>query len=148
MANRYSVADARDRLAKLVHDAERGAAVEITRRGKPVAVLVSLSEYQRLRKGANGFWHAFQKFLKEVDTGKAAIEPVSRRRCNNRRIHDVLTPNRLAICPRVPSRASHASTTRSRRSIEYGLMPWSPASLQEDYRHDDMLHNTRVCSSG
>src|SRR4051812_12210118 len=43
-----SIADARDRLASLVHDVEEGPAVEITRRGRPVAVLVSYHEYQRL----------------------------------------------------------------------------------------------------
>jgi antitoxin Phd len=70
----YSIAEARDRLAKLVHEAERGAPIEITRRGKPVAVLVSLSEYQRLRKGENGFWHSLQRFRNEVDIEKAGIE--------------------------------------------------------------------------
>jgi prevent-host-death family protein len=74
MANRYSVAEARDHLTKLIYDAERGVAVEITRRGKPVAVLVSLSEYQKLRKGTNGFWHAFERFLNEVDLKGAGID--------------------------------------------------------------------------
>ncbi len=55
--------------------------------------------------------------------GNVAIDPVSHRRCSYRRIHEVLIPNRFAICSRVPSRALHAATIRSRRSIEYGLMP-------------------------
>lgn len=46
----YSVAEARDKLAALVHEAERGRPVRITRRGKPVAVLVSESEFQRGRR--------------------------------------------------------------------------------------------------
>jgi prevent-host-death family protein len=45
MANRYSIAEARDRLARLVHDAEKGIAVELTRLGKRVAVLVSMKDY-------------------------------------------------------------------------------------------------------
>jgi prevent-host-death family protein len=51
----YSVAEARDKLAKLVHQAERGRPVRITRRGKLAAVLVSAAEFDRGRgRGAGG----------------------------------------------------------------------------------------------
>lgn len=53
-----SVAEARDRLASLVHEVEEGAPVEITRRGRPVAVLVSYHEYQRLLGEGPSFWDA------------------------------------------------------------------------------------------
>jgi prevent-host-death family protein len=53
-----SIADARDRLASLVHEVEDGAPVEITRRGRPVAVLVSYHEYQRLLGDGPSFWDA------------------------------------------------------------------------------------------
>jgi prevent-host-death family protein len=43
----YSVAEARDRLAELVHEAEQGRPIRITRRGKAAAVLVSEAEFQR-----------------------------------------------------------------------------------------------------
>ena len=74
MANQYSIAEARDHLTSLIRDAERGASVEITRRGKPVAVLVSMSEYQKLRMGADGFWLAFERFLGEVDLDEAGLD--------------------------------------------------------------------------
>lgn len=45
----FSIAEARSNLPSLVQDAERGTPVEITRRGKPVAVLVSVSAYERSR---------------------------------------------------------------------------------------------------
>lgn len=45
---RYSVAEARQSFARLIRAAERGRAVEITRRGEPVAVLVSASQYLAL----------------------------------------------------------------------------------------------------
>ena len=53
-----SVADAKNNLPKLLHRVEQGAAVHITRRGKPVAVLVSEAEYARLtvNKQQRGFW--------------------------------------------------------------------------------------------
>ena len=43
-----SIADAKAQFTRLIHRAERGEAVHITRRGKPVAVLVSEDEYRRL----------------------------------------------------------------------------------------------------
>ncbi len=43
----YSIAEARDGLAKLVHQAESHSPVVIKRRGRPVAVLVSYEEYER-----------------------------------------------------------------------------------------------------
>ena len=46
----YSVAEARDQLAALVHAAERGRTVRITRRGKPAAVLISEREFRRSRR--------------------------------------------------------------------------------------------------
>lgn len=45
------MAEAKDRLPALIHEAEEShAPVEITRRGKVVAVLVSSAEYDRRRR--------------------------------------------------------------------------------------------------
>lgn len=44
-----TIRDARNQLTSLVHEAERGRAIRLTRHGKPVAVLVSDREYQKLR---------------------------------------------------------------------------------------------------
>jgi prevent-host-death family protein len=43
VTERHSIAEARRNFLSLVHDAENGKAVEITRRGEPVAVLIGLS---------------------------------------------------------------------------------------------------------
>ncbi|MEL7068496.1 MAG: type II toxin-antitoxin system Phd/YefM family antitoxin [Cyanobacteria bacterium J06581_3] len=51
----YSIAQARDRFTQLVHEVEQGNAVEVTRRGQRVAVLVSVEEYDRLQKPKQGF---------------------------------------------------------------------------------------------
>jgi len=64
---RTSIADARDRLASLVHDVENGAPVEITRRGRPVAVLVSYHEYQRLLGDGPSFWDALLAYRSATD---------------------------------------------------------------------------------
>jgi len=62
----YSVAEARNHLAALVHEAEAGRAVRITRRGKPAAVLVSEGEYDRLTRQRPGFWKALGAFRSTV----------------------------------------------------------------------------------
>ena len=49
MNRRVSLANARDHLTGLVRDVEKGHPIELTRRGKAVAVLVSREEYDRLR---------------------------------------------------------------------------------------------------
>lgn len=53
-----SIADAKTQFTRLIHQAEQGEAVHITRRGKPVAVLLSEDEYARLCRGQTprDFW--------------------------------------------------------------------------------------------
>ena len=45
---RVSVAEARQNFARLIEKARLGKAIEITRRGEPVAVLLSASDYLTL----------------------------------------------------------------------------------------------------
>ena len=69
-----SIAQARDRLPALVHAAEK-APVEIHRRGKPVAVLVSLAEFERLNAEGKDPWAgllAFRARHAPKDDGVAA----------------------------------------------------------------------------
>ena len=47
---KYSIAEARQQLSAIVHEAERMGAVRITRRGQVVARLVSEREFQRLAR--------------------------------------------------------------------------------------------------
>lgn len=60
MARKVSIAEARDHLTVLVHDVERGKRVELTRRGKRVAMLLSCDEYDRLRAARPSLDHALQ----------------------------------------------------------------------------------------
>jgi len=75
MSNQYSIAQARDCLASLVHEVETGVAVEITRYGKRVAVLISVDEYNRLVAGNSGLWQALEKFRQQTDLEEVGIEP-------------------------------------------------------------------------
>jgi prevent-host-death family protein len=47
---KYSIAEARQQLPAIVHEAERTGAVRITRRGQVVARLISEHEFQRLAR--------------------------------------------------------------------------------------------------
>lgn len=76
MSKQYSIAEAREKLAYVIQEAEQGATVELTRRGKPVAVLLSLDEYDRLSRKRRSFWESYQEFRRkysdlEVETKDA-----------------------------------------------------------------------------
>lgn len=71
----FSIAEAKNHLSKLVHDAEGGATVELTRRGEPVAVLLSIGDYKRLTADRAAFWDHFDRFRTEHDVDQLGIEP-------------------------------------------------------------------------
>ena len=50
MDRKYSIAEARQQLPAIVHEAERAGAIPITRRGRVVARLVAEHEFQRLTR--------------------------------------------------------------------------------------------------
>ena len=59
-----SIADAKNRLPALIHQAEAGEPVTITRRGKPVAVVLAVQEYERMRVATTArpsFWDVVQE---------------------------------------------------------------------------------------
>ena len=64
MAKRYSIAEARSNLPTIVDQVEAGHEIELTRRGKAVAVVVSLREVARLRGERAPFGDAYKRFLK------------------------------------------------------------------------------------
>ena len=49
MPEKISIAQAKNNFIAIIHRVETGPAVQITRRGKPVAMLVSLKEFEGLR---------------------------------------------------------------------------------------------------
>jgi prevent-host-death family protein len=65
MSRRYSIAEARSQLPAIVDQAEAGAEVELTRRGRSVAVVVSRQEFERLRGRHLPFGEAYRKFLEK-----------------------------------------------------------------------------------
>ena len=68
MTRTASIAEARNQLPALVHSAESGQSIALTRRGKTVAVLLSIEEFQRMQRGGVGdFCQAGEAFRAHED---------------------------------------------------------------------------------
>jgi prevent-host-death family protein len=76
MIKTYSIAEARDNFTSVVHEAERGTKVELTRRGKAVAVLIGVEDFERLTNGDSRFTDAYQRFRSEHDLAELQIDPI------------------------------------------------------------------------
>jgi prevent-host-death family protein len=74
MAHRYSVAEARAHLPSIIEQAEAGEAVELTRRGRPVAVVLSLEEFARLRSDRRRFGDAYRAFLNKYPLDEVGLD--------------------------------------------------------------------------
>ena len=75
MTDKHSIAEARRNLPKLVRVAEQGMEVELTRRGKPVAVLIGCKRFERLVSSRRSFVTAYQVFTHESDLAELALDP-------------------------------------------------------------------------
>lgn len=71
----YSIANAKNSLSRIVHEAEEGETVHLTRRGKLVAVLLSVKEYQKMSKKQSSPADALQKFLMDKNHKDVDIDP-------------------------------------------------------------------------
>jgi prevent-host-death family protein len=74
MSKRYSITEARSNLPTIVDQAEAGQEIELTRRGRPVAVVVSLREFERLRGERALFGEAYKRFLKAHPLREVGLE--------------------------------------------------------------------------
>ena len=78
MQKQFSIAEAKNRLPTLVHYVEKGPSVKLTRWGKPVAVLLSIEEYEILQykllnkifsdKEIYNVYHPFEAPLQDIFT--------------------------------------------------------------------------------
>ena len=75
MTERHSIAEARRKLPRLVNAAEHDKAVELTRRGKPVAMLISRGRFEQLPSNHSGFAEAYRTFAERVDLAKLDLDP-------------------------------------------------------------------------
>lgn len=75
MSDKHSIAEARSNLPRLVRDAESGKAVELTRRGEAVAVLIGRRQYERLTGRYRSFSDAYEDFTQDVDLIELELDP-------------------------------------------------------------------------
>ena len=75
MSDKHSIAEARSNLPRLVREAESGKAVELTRRGEAVAVLIGRRQYERLTGRYRSFLDAYEDFTEDVDLVELGIDP-------------------------------------------------------------------------
>ena len=74
MPKSYSVADARARLPDILDDVEAGKEIELTRRGRAVAVVISAEKYEALRGEHSNFGEAFRSFLDRHPMSEVGLE--------------------------------------------------------------------------
>ncbi len=67
MEKQFSIAEAKSKLPAIIHSVEDGPSVKLTRHGKPVAVLLSIREYEQLSKNKTGFWKAISEFRSKLE---------------------------------------------------------------------------------
>ena len=56
MEKQFTISEAKNKLTAIVHAVERGPSVTLTRRGRPVAELLSIAEYEALHGNRPAFW--------------------------------------------------------------------------------------------
>lgn len=74
MARKYSVAEARSSLPAIIDQAESGLDVGLTRRGKPVAVVISVREFERLRGDRPRFGASYRHFLETHSLKEVGVD--------------------------------------------------------------------------
>jgi prevent-host-death family protein len=75
MSKSYTVASARAKLAEIVDAVEAGKDVELTRRGKKVAVVMSAARYARLRGDRVAFMTAYETFCEGHALEEVGADP-------------------------------------------------------------------------
>ncbi len=72
MPENFSIAEAKNKLPSIIHSVENGPPVTLTRRGQSVAVLLSIHDYERLKRIKGDFRSALTAFRQTVE--KAEVE--------------------------------------------------------------------------
>lgn len=75
MAKTYSVADARAHLPDILDDVEAGKEIQLTRRGRPVAIVLSPEKYEALRREHSNFGSAYRAFVDRYTLDEVGLEP-------------------------------------------------------------------------
>lgn len=75
MGKSYSVADARAHLPDILDDVEAGKEIELTRRGRAVAIVISAEKYEALRGEQSSFGEAYRVFATRHALDEVGLDP-------------------------------------------------------------------------
>ncbi|WP_411726046.1 type II toxin-antitoxin system Phd/YefM family antitoxin [Methyloglobulus sp.] len=67
-----TIAEAKNNLSQLIHQLESDDAIHLTRHGKPVAVMLSEANYQKLTHKDNSLYQAIQQWRNNKLEGDSA----------------------------------------------------------------------------
>ena len=73
MLKQYSIADARKNLPAVVDEAQAGSEVQLTRRGQPVAVVVSVEQFERMKAERATFAESYREFRQRFPEGNPGL---------------------------------------------------------------------------
>ena len=69
-----TIAEAKNNLSQLIHQLDSGEPIQLTRHGKPVAVLLSETNYQQLKNQGPRLYHAIQQWRTQLDEDAGLTE--------------------------------------------------------------------------
>ena len=69
-----TIAEAKNNLSQLIHRLESDEPIHLTRHGKPVAVMLSEANYQKLTQKNKGLFQAIQQWRSQLDEDSALTE--------------------------------------------------------------------------
>lgn len=75
MKTSYPVGSARANLPAILDDVQAGRAIQVTRHGKPVAVILSAAEYATLERRQSTFAEACAAFRQRFDVQSDGLDP-------------------------------------------------------------------------
>ena len=75
MSQQYSIEQIPVNLNKIIQGVEQGEQIEITQQGKQIAVIISITEYEKLLNKKQSFWESVERFRKEYNVEAAEINP-------------------------------------------------------------------------
>jgi prevent-host-death family protein len=74
MSKSYSVAQARAHLSDIFDEVDAGEEVQLTRRGQPVAVVISVGKLEALRGHRASFRNAYRSFLNRHPMSEVGLQ--------------------------------------------------------------------------
>lgn len=69
-----TIAEAKNNLSQLIHQLELDEAIHLTRHGKPVAVMLSEANYQKLTHKDNSLYQAIQQWRSKLEDDNALTD--------------------------------------------------------------------------